>query len=262
MVFSRLLCERGPRGSPCAPCFSFHAGNERKGVKNRVQSEQKKDLKWAVYGEREWRGRWTERERVRQSRRRREAKAQHPQTYGSLLLDYTSAGWKITSSVCVCVCVCPPAYARVCVSKSSHWSPLKITPYHLTPVCVWDAYLRWDGTMFPVDYGNARACVCVCVFYHRDYSESNRLTPPRFLEKMRGEIRSSNLRHRHCQCALDLHVFSILHPISCVLFVRVLLCTCVCVCVCVVSSGWSFLGRKQVHMLQGGRLWPHTRAPL
>lgn len=52
-------------------------------------------------------------ERVRQLRRRREAKAQHPQTYGCLLLDYTSAGWKITSSVCVCVS--PPAYAHVYV---------------------------------------------------------------------------------------------------------------------------------------------------
>ena len=32
-----------------------------------------------------------------------EAKAQHPQTYGCLL-DYTSAGWKITSSVCAYMC--------------------------------------------------------------------------------------------------------------------------------------------------------------
>lgn len=54
---------------------------------------------------------------ARKRRRKREAKVQNPQTYGCLLLDYTSAGWKITSPVCVCVscicsCVCPRAHAE------------------------------------------------------------------------------------------------------------------------------------------------------
>lgn len=62
-----------------------------------------------------------------------EAKAQHPQTYGCPLLDYTSAGWKITSSLSVCVCV---LHMLMCVSKSSNWSLLKITRYHLT--CVFE----------------------------------------------------------------------------------------------------------------------------
>lgn len=84
-------------------------------------------------------------ERVRQFRRRREAKAQHSQTYGCLLLDYTSAGWKITSSVCICASVCVLLHMLVNVSKSSYCSLLKITRYHLTCVC--DAYLRLQGSV-------------------------------------------------------------------------------------------------------------------
>ena len=40
--------------------------------------------------------------------------------------------------VSVCVCVCPSAYAWVSVSKSSHWTRLKIIQYHLTSLCVWE----------------------------------------------------------------------------------------------------------------------------
>lgn len=88
----------------------------------------------------------------RRLRRRRAAKAQHPQTYGCPLLDYTSAGWKITSSVCVWVCVqeltLKPAEDY---SKPLNFSVFSRLLFKITRLC-----------------RSVRACVCYmikCVFY-------------------------------------------------------------------------------------------------
>lgn len=113
----------------------------------------------------------TEKENWKTAREREsEAKAQHPQTYGCLLLDYTSAGWKITSSLSLCVCVCVYTVSvyilhmveHVCVSKTSQWSLLKIIRYHLTSVHVRDVFKIAKALLGCVYVCVCAICVCPC----------------------------------------------------------------------------------------------------
>lgn len=63
---------------------------------------------------------------VEQAKKNCKSKTQHAQTYGCFLLDYTSAGWKITNSVCV-MYLCTPAYAcvYVCSKHTETLNPVK-----------------------------------------------------------------------------------------------------------------------------------------
>lgn len=63
---------------------------------------------------------------VEQAKKNCESKTQHAQTYGCLLLDYTSAGWKITSSVCVMyLCILAYACVYVCSKHTETLNPAK-----------------------------------------------------------------------------------------------------------------------------------------
>lgn len=117
------------------------------------------DLMWFKEGVSQTENKEHERERgVRQRRgageevvQKSEGRAQRPQTYGRLLLDYTSAGWKITSSVCAYSCIC----SNMPASKTSHWILRAITQPHLT--CARPPRLKKSAGLRQI----RRLCVCL-----------------------------------------------------------------------------------------------------
>lgn len=245
-------------------------------------------------------------------------------------------------ALCVCVRLCLLLHMLVCVcvyvSKSSCWSLLKITRYHLTSVCVcvclrhlfkiaqlWRRVCSHRPTFMSVSWCFKKSvslecarlldtiflvvqmlkcvtvCLCVCShffswssvdYWHIKWSvcvclcANTKITPSEVDwapgSQRRWEVRSDSLWFSLISCTSTASVWMFVFNLNCMpadtqymcvstlLFAVflycwvccMLLCEWVCECVCVVSSGRGFLGRKHVHMLQEGCLWPHTRTLL